>query len=145
MEKSQNVSYRKHKTYMIFQATAKYIRMSPRKIRIVADSIRKMKPDQAVLHLSQLPKNASKPLGLVISSALANARQNNAQIESLRFSKIEIMEGPSLKRWRAVSRGSAHTYKKRMTHIRIMLCDDVITHQDEHPSRVLENAKKRSK
>jgi large subunit ribosomal protein L22 len=78
---------------------------------------------QALILLSQMPKRAAKPLAVVIASAVANAKQRNAKEGDLRFKTIEVMEGPMLKRWRAVSRGRAHPYTKRMTHIRIVLTD----------------------
>jgi large subunit ribosomal protein L22 len=106
---------------MEYQATAKYVHMSTRKVRLVADSIRNMKPGQAVARLALAPKQAAKPLSGVIVSALSNAKAKGAKEETLRFKTIEIMGGPSMKRWHAVSRGSAHAFKKRMTHIRVIL------------------------
>lgn len=106
---------------MEYQATAKYVHMSTRKVRLVADSIRAMKPVQAVAHLSVTSKIAAKPLSGVIMSALSNAKGKGAKEEALQFKTIEIMGGPMMKRWHAVSRGSAHTFKKRMTHIRVIL------------------------
>jgi large subunit ribosomal protein L22 len=108
---------------MEYQATAKYIHMSTRKVRLVADSIRAMKPVQAVAHLAVTPKQAARPLSGVIVSALSNAKAKGAKEESLQFKTIEIMGGPMMKRWHAVSRGSAHAFKKRMTHIRVILTE----------------------
>ena len=109
---------------MEYQATAKYIHMSTRKVRVVADGIRSLNPKAALDALNHADRHAAKPLSLVIASALANAKQKQAQPEQLRFKIIEIMGGPAMKRWRAVSRGTAHAYKKRMTHIRIVLTDE---------------------
>ena len=109
---------------MDYQATAKYVRVAPRKLRLVADSIRRLTPVRALLQLSQVTKRGGIPLSLVIESAIANAKQKNANTEALRFKMIEIMGGPVMKRWHAVSKGTAHAYKKRMTHIRIVLTDD---------------------
>src|SRR5687768_8271500 len=99
---------------MEYQATSKYIRQSTRKLRLVADAIRKHTPAAALVQLAHMPKRASGPLADVIKSAIANAKQKNANVEALRFAKIEVMGGPGMKRWRAVSRGQAHGYKKRM-------------------------------
>lgn len=63
-----------------------------------------------------------------IESAIANAKQKNVSADVLRFKMIEVMEGPVMKRWHAVSKGQAHPYKKRMTHIRIVLTDEGDTH-----------------
>jgi large subunit ribosomal protein L22 len=106
---------------MTFQATAKHIHISTRKVRLVADAIRKLSPEKAVALLAVTPKNAAGPLRQVVLSALANAKMKGVAAEQLVFQTIEIMGGPAMKRWHAVSRGSAHSYKKRMTHIRIIL------------------------
>lgn len=106
---------------MEYQATAKYIHTSTRKLRLVADSIRRLSPVAAVARLSQLSQHAAVPLESAISSALANAKSKEANLDALQFKTIEIMGGPAMKRWHAVSRGQAHAYKKRMTHIRIIL------------------------
>lgn len=109
---------------MDYQATAKYIRRSTRKLRLVADSIRGLAPTEAVIHLERMMKQSAEPLADVIKSALANVKQKQAVTDTVRFKTIEIMGGPSMKRWRAVSRGQAHAYKKRMTHIRVILTDE---------------------
>ncbi|MDO8451826.1 MAG: uL22 family ribosomal protein [bacterium] len=108
---------------MEYQATAKYIHVSTRKVRLAALGIRRLSPERALAYLSALPKRAARPLGLVLSSALANAKDRQAKSETLRLKTIEVMGGPVMKRWRAVSRGQGHAYKKRMTHIRVILTD----------------------
>ena len=106
---------------MEYQATAKYIHSSTRKVRLLADSIRKLSPVAALAQLANMPKAAAMPLAKVIASALANAKQKNAKEEALKTKRIEVMGGAVMKRWHAVSRGQAHAYKKRMTHIRVVL------------------------
>ena len=108
---------------MEYEATTKYVRVSTRKVRLVADSVRKLTPSAAIAVLSKMTKSASVPLSKTIASALANAKQKGAVADGLIFKIIEIMGGPGLKRWHAVSRGQAHSFKKRMTHIRIVLED----------------------
>lgn len=112
---------------MDYTATAKYIRTSTRKLRLVADSIRGLSPADAVVRLNILSKQAAGPMASVISSALANAKQKQAKEDTLRFKTIEVMGGPVMKRWHAVSRGQAHPYKKRMTHVRVVLTDEGAT------------------
>lgn len=114
---------------MEYQATAKYLHTSTRKLRLVADSIRKLTPVQALTALESMPKHAARPLLKVVVSALANAKARGADAETLRFKTIEVMGGPAMKRWHAVSRGMTHSYKKRMTHVRIVLTDDEIKNQ----------------
>jgi large subunit ribosomal protein L22 len=111
---------------MEYQATSKYIRTSTRKMRLVADSIRKMTPDEAVITLGSMPKRAAEPMLKTLNSVIANAKNQNAKLEGLKFKTIEIMGGPVLKRWHAVSRGMAHAFKKRMTHVRIIITDEKV-------------------
>lgn len=106
---------------MEYKATAKYVHMSTRKVRLVADAIRGLHAEKALVSLLATPKFAADPLSRVIKSAIANAKQKNVASESLILKHIEIMGGPVMKRWRAVSRGTPHGYKKRMTHIRVIL------------------------
>lgn len=108
---------------MEYEATTKYVRVSTRKVRLVADSVRKLTPVAAIDALSQMTNSASVPLSKTIASAIANAKAKGVATEGLRFKTIEIMGGPSMKRWHAVSRGQAHSFKKRMTHIRIILTE----------------------
>lgn len=63
-------------------------------------------------------------MATVVAAAIANATQKQVKPEDLRFKAVEIMEGPARKRWHAVSRGMAHSYKKRMTHVRVILTDE---------------------
>ncbi len=108
---------------MEYQATSKYIRVSTRKMRLVADAIRPLKPVLALAYLGEMPKHAAEPMAKVLASALANAKQKNADVSMVQFKTIEVMGGPALKRFHAVSRGQAHAYKKRMTHVRVVLED----------------------
>lgn len=109
---------------MEYQATTKYVRVATRKVRLVADSIRKLTPTAALTALTHATKAAAEPLTKTIASAVANAKQKGVDEGTLHFKTIEIMGGPALKRWQAVSRGQAHAFKKRMTHIRIVLTDE---------------------
>ena len=112
-----------HELNMEYQATAKHVHMSTRKVRLVADSIRKLSPAKALELLAITPKQATKPISQVILSAIANAKVKGVKPETLTFKNIEIMGGPVMKRWHAVSKGMAHSYKKRMTHIRVILTE----------------------
>jgi len=110
---------------MEYKAAAKYLRHSTRKVRLVTDSIRHLSVENACIQLSRMPKRACLDLKKVIDSAVANAKvKNGKNVGDLRFVRIDVNEGPSMKRWHAVSKGTAHTYKKRMTHINVILTDD---------------------
>ena len=104
------------------QATQKYIRTSPRKIRLVADSVRGLRVDQALEYLRFLGKRAALPVAKVIRSAAASAKdQQGLDSKDLIVKIIDIGEGATFKRWRAVSRGSAHSIMKRSSHIKVIL------------------------
>jgi large subunit ribosomal protein L22 len=100
----------------------KYVRMSPTKIRLVANMVKDVTPTEAVAMLPYVPKRAAKPLEKVVRSAIANARQKGAKEEDLVFKEIQINEGPHiLKRGQPVSRGQWHPILKKMSHIRVVL------------------------
>ncbi len=112
---------------MEYQATTKYVRVSTRKVRLVADSVRKLTPVAALTVLAQVTKSAALPLSKTIASAVSNAKQKGIEEAGLTFKTIEIMGGPVMKRWHAVSKGQAHGFKKRMTHIRIVVEDKALS------------------
>jgi len=104
-----------------FKATQKYLLMSPRKIRLVVAVIKKMKPAEAVEKLPFVQKRAGAELAKVIKSAIAAAKIAGVSETDLVFKEIQIGEGPRLKRGKAASRGMWHPFKRRMSHIRVIL------------------------
>lgn len=107
---------------MEIKAEAKYIHKSPRKIALLAQVVRGLAASVALQRLAQIRKAASQPLIKVIKSAVSNAVANfKVKSEALKIKKIEVGVGPALKRWRPVARGTAHPYKKRTSHIRVIL------------------------
>lgn len=108
---------------MIIKAEQKYIRMSPRKLRLVADVVRELDSPKMVLsYLENINKRAAQPISKVIKQAIANAKNNAGVTEGeLRIKEIIINQGPVYKRFRPVSRGRAHGIKKRTSHIRVIL------------------------
>lgn len=106
-------------------AEAKYVKLSPRKVRLVAEAIKRLSPALALEHLALMPKRAAGPIALVLKSAVANATHNaKLSADVLRIKSVVVGGGPALKRWHPVSRGRAHPYKKRMSHIRVVLSDE---------------------
>jgi len=105
---------------MLYTNVQKNIGDSPRKLRLVAEMVRSMTPDQAVEVLSFTNKSAAAPLSKAIKTAIANAGSK----EGLRFEKIEINEGMKMRRYRASARGRMRPYKKRLAHIKIVLTDE---------------------
>ncbi|HSW97995.1 MAG TPA: 50S ribosomal protein L22 [Candidatus Saccharimonadales bacterium] len=103
-------------------ASAKSLRISTRKVRLVADSIRKMSAKQALATLSLVEKRSASSLTKILKSAIANAVNNAKLIEdNLVIDQLIVTEGPFLKRFHASTRGRIHPYKKRSSHIRIVL------------------------
>lgn len=104
-----------------FISTQRYLITSPRKLRLVAEMVKKLSPTVAIEKMPFIAKRASEPLMKVIKSAVANARVQGASDTDLIFKEIQIGEGPRLKRGRAASRGRWHPYAKRMSHVRVVL------------------------
>lgn len=108
-----------------FTATQKYLIISSRKVRDVVDLIKKLTPVDAITKLEFVRKRSSELLIKVIKTALGQAKAAGVADTDLFFKEIQIGEGPALKRGRAASRGRWHPYKKRMSHIRIVLAEKV--------------------
>ncbi len=107
------------------RAVAKYIRMSPQKVRLVVDLVRGKKVEEARQILLFTRKDAAGPVRKVLNSALANAKQNPNIDENILFVKeVFVDQGPSLKRWRARAQGRAASIKKRMSHITVVLDEE---------------------
>ncbi|MEA3291261.1 MAG: 50S ribosomal protein L22 [Pseudomonadota bacterium] len=109
---------------MEVSATAKYVRISPQKCRLVADQIRSKPVDKALEILEFSAKKAAHPVKKVLDSAIANAEHNEgADIDDLWVSVAMINEGPTTKRWRARAKGRATTIFKRSCHITLAVSD----------------------
>lgn len=102
----------------------KNLHNSPRKLRLVADLVRKQKPIQALLTLRFADQAAAIPLSKAIQTALGNAKAQNIDGESLVFKSLEINEGQKMKRFRAGTRGRVKRYVRKMSHIKIILTDE---------------------
>ncbi len=107
---------------MISKAIAKYLRISPRKVRVVIALIRNKRVDEAIGILNALNKKASFLLMKLLNSAIANAKRfPNIQQEDLYISDIYADGGPLLKRTRAEAMGRASVIRKTTSHITIEL------------------------
>jgi large subunit ribosomal protein L22 len=102
------------------RASARYVRMTPMKVRRVVDLIRGMEAREALSVLQFAPQAASEPVAKVLASAVANA-EHNLQLdpESLIVSVAYVDEGPTLKRFRPRAQGRAYRIRKRTSHITI--------------------------
>jgi large subunit ribosomal protein L22 len=104
------------------KAFARYIHVSPRKLRLVADLIRRTPVDVALEQLRFSSKNAALPLSKAINSAVANAVHNfDWKKENLFVKAITIDQGPVFKRYAPRAQGRAFVERKRTSHINVVL------------------------
>lgn len=105
-------------------AQTNQIRISTRKVRLIADTVRHMEISDALVTLKMLNKRGASVLEKTIRSAVANA-VHNAKLDAntLKIARIDVGEGQALKRFHASTRGRIHPYKKRSSHIRVVLIE----------------------
>ena len=104
------------------KAVAKWVRMSPRKARLVADQVRGLHIDQARALLQFSPRGAAHDIGKLIESAAANAENNHDLVaDEMRVAEITVDEGPTLRRFRPRALGRATPINKRTSHIAVAL------------------------
>ncbi len=121
---------------MKVDAKLNYLRMSPRKVRLVADLIRGRKVSEAKVKLQFVPNKAAEPVEKLLKSAVANAEHNFELSEKdLYVAEIRVDEGPTLKRWRPRARGATNQIQKKTSHITLVL-DEV------NPGEELKTGKK---
>ena len=107
---------------MEVRAAAKYIRISPRKIRLIMDQIRGKKIEEAVNLLSFSSQKGAFILRKLINSAVANANENyDIDVDTLYIKRVFADEGPTLKRFRPRAMGRATSIRKRTSHLTIIL------------------------
>jgi large subunit ribosomal protein L22 len=105
-------------------ATAKYLRGSTRKARLVTSAIKGKRVEEAAALLRFMPQHAAKDIARVLQSATANAENNhNLSAEDLVVADAIANEGPTIKRWRPRAQGRAFPIHKPMTHITIVVAD----------------------
>ncbi|MGB9680034.1 MAG: 50S ribosomal protein L22 [Thermoanaerobacteraceae bacterium] len=104
------------------RAIAKHIRISPRKVRIVLDTIRGKNVDEALAILKFTPNRSAVAISKVLKSAVANAENNhNMNRDSLYVSKAVADQGPTLKRLLPRAMGRSNIIKKKTSHITIVV------------------------
>lgn len=109
---------------MEVQAVEKYIRISPKKARLVADMVRGGNAKQSLTLLKFVPKKAAKIIYKALKSAVANAENNfNLDGGNLVIAKISVDSGPTLKRFRPGAKGMAKPLKKRTSHVTVVVSD----------------------
>jgi len=114
---------------MPFRASHRYARISPRKVRAVADLIRGRFADEALDILKYQPQRGARMLEKVLRSALGNAQDPDQNPgKTVRVDRLVVLDarvdgGPMFKRMRPRARGMAHTIRKRLSHIHVTLED----------------------
>ena len=112
---------------MEVRAVSKYVRISPRKVRILVDTVKGKPVETALEILKFMPQKAAAIVEKIIRSAVANADQHSdIDVDSLVIRNIIADQGPTLKRFRARARGRGSRILKKTAHITVILKDESI-------------------
>ena len=103
------------------KAIAKYVRMSPIKLKPVADLVRGKDVNEALTILKFTPGKGAEIVEKVVQSALANADVKELDTDNLYVAEVYANQGPTMKRWRAGSQGRASIILKRSSHVGVTL------------------------
>jgi large subunit ribosomal protein L22 len=104
---------------MAYRAIHRYARIAPDKARLIANLIRGRNVADAMSELTLSKKRAAAFYRKVLNSAIANAEERDADVESLFVSEARVDEGPPMKRWQPKDRGRAHPILKRTSHLHL--------------------------
>jgi ribosomal protein L22 len=106
----------------VVRASARYVRIAPRKARLIADQVRGMHIEKARALLQFSPRGAAQDIHKLLDSAAANAENNHDLIgDEMKITSITVDEGPTLKRYRPRAQGRATPIHKRTSHIAVAL------------------------
>lgn len=106
------------------KANARYVRIAPRKARLVVDLIRGKRVDEAFAILRHTPRAASPVLEKLLNSAVANAEHNySLDVSNLVVSEAYVNEGPIMKRYQPHAQGRAFRINKRTSHITLVVSE----------------------
>jgi ribosomal protein L22 len=106
----------------VVRASARYVRIAPRKARLIADQVRGLHIEKARALLQFSPRGAAEDIHKLIDSAAANAENNHDLVgDEMKVSSITVDEGPTLKRFRPRAKGRATPIHKRTSHIAVAL------------------------
>ena len=118
----EKAQFRKENADLRPRATAKFVRISPFKVRVVLNIIRGKSVVEALAILENTPKAASEVLIKLVNSAIANGENNqNLAKSDMYIAEAFANEGPTLKRIQPVSKGRAYRINKRTSHITVIL------------------------
>lgn len=106
----------------LVKAVARNVQMTPRKVGEVASLVRGRSVEDALVILEHTPRRAAQPVSKAIASAKANAHHNHdLKADTLVIETIHVSPGSRMKRYRPVSRGMAHPFQKRTSHITVVV------------------------
>ncbi len=106
-------------------AKLQYARISPQKMRLIADVIRGKSVDQALSTLAFMPKKGARMMKKILESAIANAEHNHgADIDELKVAAVQVNEAPTFRRYRARAKGRGTRIIKRNSHIIVEVADE---------------------
>ena len=112
---------------MDVKAVAKYVRISPQKVRKIVGAIKGIPVEKSINNLKFMPQKAAGIVEKVLRSAVANADNNNdLDVDTLVVKNVIVDEGSTLKRFRARARGRGSRILKRSSHITVIIADDRI-------------------
>ena len=107
---------------VVVRASARYVRVAPRKARLVADQVRGLQIDRARALLEFSPRSAAEDIRKLIDSAASNAENNHELVaDEMRIAEITVDEGPTMRRYRPRALGRATRINKRTSHISVAL------------------------
>lgn len=109
---------------MEITATRRYLRIAPRKVRVIADTLKGLPVEAAEGKLKMTVKSASVPLTKLLRSAVANAKENHKlENAKLLVKQVRVSEGPVLKRYKPRAYGRASLIRKRSSHVTLVLIE----------------------
>lgn len=111
---------------MPVKAIAKGVRLSPRKVKVIASLVRGRAVEDALTILEHTPRRSAVAVKKVVASAKANADHNhNLKPDTLRIIEISVTAGPRIKRYRPAAQGRALPFQRRSSHIRVVIDGEV--------------------
>ena len=104
-------------------ASLSFLRVAPRKVRLVADNVRGMKVGEALAMLKYTPQSAAKPLAKLLRSAVANAEQKGGRVDvdALFVKTLTVDQGPKMRRFMPRAMGRAYRVEKKTSHVFVEL------------------------
>src|SRR5262245_63242966 len=107
---------------IVVRASSRYVRVAPRKARLIADQVRGLHIERARALLEFSPRGAARDIRKLIDAAAANAENNHDLVaDEMRIAEITVDEGPTLRRYRPRAQGRATRINKRTSHIAVAL------------------------